>query len=139
MSLLVSPYTQTGRVDSTHYSTSSMVATIEDLVGMPPMAITDARASRMWGAFTNKPNLTPYEAIQPQVVPFGEPDAPINPGTAPMARASATWDFKHADATPEIALNKAIWKSVKGRHARMPGPRHRRIVGSRPNDEDQDG
>jgi hypothetical protein len=70
------------------------------------------------------------------VVPFGDPGAPTNPATAAMAKASARWDFKHADATPEIALNRAIWKSVRGRHTRMPKPRHVRIVGSRPNDED---
>jgi hypothetical protein len=40
-----------------------------------------------------------------------------------------------ADATPEIALNESIWKSVKGRRARMPRPRHEHIVGSVPTDE----
>jgi YVTN family beta-propeller protein len=137
LALVVSPYTQAGKVDSTHYDTASMVATIEDLVGMPPMSITDARASRMWGAFVDKPSLRPYEAIKPEVVPFGDPGAPINPANAPMARAAAKWDLKDADAAPEIALNESIWKSVKGRHAEMPRPRHERIIGSRPNDEDE--
>jgi hypothetical protein len=138
LALLVSPYTQAGKVDSTHYSTSSIVATIEDLLGLPPMSITDARANRMWGAFVNKPKLTPYEAIQPKIVPFGDPGAPTNPATAPMAAQAAKWNFKVADATPEIALNQAIWKSVKGRHAKMPAPKHQRIIGSRPNDEDEE-
>jgi hypothetical protein len=47
-----------------------------------------------------------------------------------MARASASWNFRAADAAPETQLNEAIWKSVKGRHSRMPAPRHTRIVGS---------
>jgi YVTN family beta-propeller protein len=136
LALVVSPYTQASKVDSTHYDTASMVATIEDLVGMPPMSITDARASRMWGAFVNEPNLRAYDAIQPKVVPFGDPGAPINGASAPMARVAAKWDLEDADAAPEIALNQAIWQSVKGRHAKMPRPRHQHIIGSRPNDEE---
>lgn len=135
VALVISPYTQTGRVDSTHYDTSSMVATTEDLLGLPPMAITDARVARMWGAWGNKANLRPYDPVKPTVVPFGDPGAPVNGAAAPMAAASSKWDFKHADATPEVGLNKAIWKSVKGRRSTMPSPRHTRIVGSRPNDE----
>jgi len=52
-----------------------------------------------------------------------------------MAKASASWDFDTADATPEVALNQAIWKSVKGKGSTMPEPRHDKIVGSAPNDE----
>jgi hypothetical protein len=65
-------------------------------------------------------------------VPFGDPGAPVYGANAPMAREVATWDLDEADATPEVALNQAIWKSVKGRHARMPRPRHEHIIGSTP-------
>jgi YVTN family beta-propeller protein len=136
LALVVSPYNQRGGVDSTHYDTASMLGTAEELLGLPPMSIVDARVSRMWKLFGDQPNLTPYDAIQPSVVPFGEPDAPINGANAPMAAQSATWDFSREDATPEVALNQAIWKSVKGRDKRMPAPRHTHIIGSRPNDED---
>jgi hypothetical protein len=51
-----------------------------------------------------------------------------------MAAASATWDFSRQDATPEIALNEAIWASVKGRNSQMPAPRHDYIIGSQPAD-----
>jgi YVTN family beta-propeller protein len=138
IALVISPYTQTGRVDSTHYDTASMVATIEDLLGLPPMTVTDARASRMWGAFANRANLAPYTAIQPTIVPFGAPGAPINGANAPMAAEAATWDLEAADATPEVALNQSIWKSIKGRHSRMPRPRHEHIIGSTPNDEEEE-
>jgi hypothetical protein len=137
VALEISPYTQAGKVDSTQYDTSAMVATIEDLLGLPPMSVTDARAARMWGGFRNRPDLTPYDAKTPTVVPFGDPGAPTNPATAALAKASARWDFKHADATPEIALNRAIWKSVRGKRSKMPKPRHVKIVGSRPNDENE--
>jgi YVTN family beta-propeller protein len=132
--LVVSPYTQKGGVDSTHYDTAGMVATMEDLLGLPPMSVTDARASRMWASFTTAPRSRPYDAITPAITPFGEPGAPVNGASAAMAKASASWDFSKEDATPEVALNRAIWKSVKGRHSRMPAPRHVRIIGSQPTD-----
>jgi len=138
VALAISPYTQTGGVDSTHYDTAAMVATAEDLLGLPPMAITDARANRMWPSFTNRltrANLRTYDAITPSVVPFGAPGAPVNATTAPMARAAASWDFSQGDAQPEVALNRSIWKSVRGRGSVMPRPRHERIIGSVPNDE----
>jgi hypothetical protein len=92
----------------------------------------------MWGAFVNKPGLTPYQAIQPKIVPFGDPGAPVNGTSAPMAAQAAKWNFKDADETPEIGLNEAIWKSVKGGTRRCRA-RATRIVGSRPNDEDEAG
>jgi len=49
-----------------------------------------------------------------------------------MAAASSKMDFTDADAAPEIGLNQAIWKSIKGRNSEMPAPRHDKIVGSSP-------
>jgi YVTN family beta-propeller protein len=131
---VISPYTQTARVDSTHYDTASMVATVESLLNLPPMTIVDQRATRMWRGFSRKPNLRPYDALQPAVIPMGADAAPTNARNAPLARASKRWDFHIEDATPEIALNEAIWQSVKGRNSAMPAPRHDYIIGSQPAD-----
>jgi YVTN family beta-propeller protein len=134
IALLISPWVG-GGVDSTHLDTSSMIATIEDVLGLPSMSLTDRRVARMWKLFAGAPDLRPYEALTPTVVPFGEPHAPLNGAGAPLSGASARWDFTREDATPEIALNRAIWKSVKGARSRMPQPRHEHIIGSRPTDE----
>jgi YVTN family beta-propeller protein len=139
LALVVSPWTRRRAVDSTHYDTASMVATMEHLLGLPPMTIVDARATRMWAAFARRPDLRPYEVRKPTVVPFGDPGYPTNGSGAPMAAQAARWNLSEADATPEIALNESIWKSVKGRHARMPRPRHEHIIGSVPTDEGPDG
>jgi YVTN family beta-propeller protein len=144
LAYVISAYTQGARgarvrVDSTHYDTASMVATVEALLGLPPMSIVDQRVSRMWRGWSARPRLRPYQALTPRVVPFGDPGAPVNPPTAPMARASRSWNFAKEDATPEIGLNRAIWKSIRGREARMPAPRHERIIGTRANDEEEDG
>jgi hypothetical protein len=113
-----------------------MLATLEDVLGLPPMSIFDARVARMWNAFTSKPDFRPYDARTPAVTPYGAAGAPVNPATAPLAKAAAGWDLSREDATPEIALNRAIWKSIKGRHSKMPRPRHEHIIGAQPNDED---
>jgi YVTN family beta-propeller protein len=134
LAYVISPYTQTGAVDHTHYDTASMVATIEDLLGLPPMAIGDQRAARMWKGFSPTANAEPYSALVPSVVPFGALGALENAASAPLARASATWNFQIEDATPEIPLNQAIWKSIHGRHSKMPAPRHDLIIGQRPVD-----
>ena len=136
LAYVISPYTQTARVDHTHYDTAAMVATLEDLLGLPPMTIVDQRATRMWKGFSKKPNLRPYDAKMPAVIPFGAEGAPVNASNAPLATASSRWNFAIEDATPEIPLNEAIWKSVKGRRSAMPAPRHDYIIGSQPADAD---
>jgi YVTN family beta-propeller protein len=133
---VISPYTQTGRVDHTHYDTAAMVATIENLLGMPPMSISDQRATRMWKGFSRTPNFRPYDPITPKVIPYGDKGAPTNASNAPLAKAASRWNFSVEDATPEIGLNQAIWKSVRGRRAQMPAPRHGHIIGSQPADAD---
>ena len=136
IALEISPWTQRrGQVDSTHYSTSSMIATAETALGLPPMSIVDERSSRLFGLMNNEADTTPYDAITPAVTPFGDPGAPVNGAAAPLAAQAARWNLAKEDAAPEIALNTAIWKSVKGRHSKMPAPRHVHIIGSTPNDE----
>jgi hypothetical protein len=130
LALAISPYTQTGATDSTRYDTAAMLATLEDVLGMPPMSIVDQRANRMWAAFRAQPDLRPYNALTPSVTPFGAPGAATNPPNAPLAKQAAQWDLSRADAAPELALNESIWRSVKGPRARMPRPRHALVVGS---------
>jgi YVTN family beta-propeller protein len=129
LAYVISPYTQHGGVDSHQYDDASLLATIEGLLGLPPMSIADARAPAMWPAFSRAANTTPYTRIQPQVTPFGAGGFAVNSASAPMARASSTWDFRDAERAPDVALNQAIWKSVKGARSKMPAPRHT-LVGS---------
>ena len=117
--LVISPYTQHAGIDSTHYDTAGMLATIEDLLGLSPMSIYDQRATPMWGAFSARPNLRPYTTIQPEEVPFGDPGYPVNP---PGPSTSAGQDFTAPDAPNEQLLNQAIWESVRGPGVPMPAP-----------------
>ena len=59
---VVSPYCRRAIVDSTMYSTSSMLRTIELILGLQPMSQFDATAMPMFASFQAKPDLTPYDA-----------------------------------------------------------------------------
>jgi hypothetical protein len=117
VALVVSPYTRTGRVDSTFYSTASMLRTIELLVGLGPMTQFDAYSTPMFAAFTRRPDASPYDAIRP-TVPFNE----VNTAASPLAMQSAKQDLSTEDKINEQTFNEAIWKSVKGADSPMPAP-----------------
>jgi YVTN family beta-propeller protein len=116
---VISPYTQTGKVDSTFYSTVSMLKSIEQILGIGPLTQFDAAATPMTNSFSSTPNLTQYDAIKPSDAVLNE----TNTASSPLAMQSAKMDFSHADAAPEDILNEAIWKSVKGASSTMPAPR----------------
>jgi YVTN family beta-propeller protein len=118
--LVISPFTQHGRVDSTHYDTAGMLGTIEDLLGLDPMSIFDQRATRMWASFGRVANTRPFTALRPAVIPFGDPGYPTNRATAPLAAQSAAQDYSVPDGPDEHLLNAAIWKSIRGRHSQVP-------------------
>ncbi len=65
--LVMSPYVKRGIVDSTLYSTSSMVRSIELLLGMPPMSQYDAAAMPMYASFGTQPQVTAFDAIKPKI------------------------------------------------------------------------
>ena len=119
--LVVSPYTQHATVDSTHYDTAGMLATIEDLLGLSPMSIFDQRATRMWPSFGSA-NLQPYDLIEPTVIPYDDPGYPTNSANAPFAALSAAQDFSVPDGPDEHILNQAIWQSIRGAGSLMPAP-----------------
>jgi hypothetical protein len=99
------------------------------------MSVYDARAARMWPSFERRPNMRPYEAIQPKVVPFGAPGAPINGATAPLALVSAQMNFSEPDRAPEDLLSEATWKSIRGARSEMPEPRHILLMPPGPGDD----
>ncbi|WP_218010408.1 bifunctional YncE family protein/alkaline phosphatase family protein [Actinomadura chibensis] len=120
LALVISPYTQTGRVDSTFYSTVSMVRTIQLISGIRPLTQFDAYATPMTAAFTSRPNTRPYDAVVPQW-----PRTETNSASAPLAAVSAQQQLGKEDQIDERTFNQAIWQSVRGKGAEMPEPRHR--------------
>src|SRR5262249_27331136 len=64
---VISPYCRRRTVDSTHYTTSSMLRTMELLLGLPPMTQYDAAATPMYRSLGTSLDLTPYDHGKPLV------------------------------------------------------------------------
>jgi len=123
VALVVSPYTKRRAVDSTLYTTSGMLRTIELILGLPPMSQYDTAATPMYNAFRANPDLRPFTHQQARVA-LDE----MNDPAAPAAKASAAMNLEEADRAPEIALNEILWKSVRGEGSPMPPPVHAAFV-----------
>jgi phospholipase C len=108
VALCASPYIRRGTADSTLYTTSTMLRTIELLLGLPPMSQYDAAAAPMYNAFTKTPDLTPY-TCRPARIDINE----MNKPTAWGAQKSLEMDFSEFDRTPMFELNEIVRKSVK--------------------------
>jgi DNA-binding beta-propeller fold protein YncE len=115
--LVASPWARHGAVDSTLYTTSGVLRTMELVLGLPPMSQYDAAATPLYAAFTPKPDPAPYTALPPKVDIHEK-----NRDDAPGAQASLEMDLTRPDAAPDLELNEVVWKSVRGASAVMPPP-----------------
>jgi hypothetical protein len=109
-------------VDSSMYSTVSMLRTIELLLGLPPMTQHDAAAAPMVHSFMAKPDLSGFTAL-----PARQDLMTRNPAHGYGAEESARMDFSDYDRVDEQALNRILWHSIKGEHVPMPAPVRRAL------------
>jgi len=114
---VASPYAKRGQVVSTQYNTTSILRTIEQILGLAPMNQFDASALPMWDAFTDTPDPRPFVAV-PANVPLDEMNPPAEALADPVARgdalASAGMNFLEVDRAPEDALNRVLWRAMRG-------------------------
>ena len=61
--LVISPYIKRKTVDSTMYTTVSMLRTMELLLGLPPLTQHDAAATAMYNSFGAVADLSGYTAL----------------------------------------------------------------------------
>jgi len=113
--LVVSPFARRRAVDSTMYSTSSMLRTIELILGMPPMSQYDAAATPMYNAMQATPDPAPYTRLPPRIDIDEKNDV-----LAYGAEASSRMDMSAADLAPESELNEILWRSIKGARSTVP-------------------
>jgi hypothetical protein len=111
---LISPYAKGGVVHA-QYSTSSVLRTIEMLLGLAPLSPYDAGAAPLSDAFRSTPDLQPFELIAPRTK-LGA----VNAATAYRAADSDRLDFTHADDVDEGTLNDILWGSIKGAGVKRP-------------------
>jgi len=117
VALVISPYTKRKHVDSTLYSTTSMLRTMGLILGLKPMSQFDAAARPMYHSFTAKPDVTPFTFI-PAKVDLKE----LNTLKAWGAAMSEKLDLATEDKADDLIFNEIIWKSVKGANSPMPAP-----------------
>jgi hypothetical protein len=125
--LVISPYVKRGSVDSTLYTTASMIRTMELILGLPPLTQYDAGATPMFNCFTKSAKALPYKALTPAV-----DLAAKNTKKTPYAKESARMNFREYDRAPEDELNRILWHVAKGPDAPYPTPIHRAIFTTPP-------
>jgi hypothetical protein len=120
---VISPYTKRGAVVSTQYNQTSLLRTMELMLGLPPMNQLDATATPMSDCFTATPDFTPFKAV-PNNVPLDElnpePKKVSDPLLRKHALASAKLPLDRIDACPEDLFNRILWHAMKGSEAPYP-------------------
>jgi len=104
---VISPWTRRGIVDSTMYNTTSVLRTMELILGLNPLTHYDAGAKPMFAAFSPTPVLTPWEAEKPHT-----PLDRRNPA-AQTKLSSQEMDFSEADLIDDDALNDELWRAIR--------------------------
>lgn len=133
LAFVISPYTRRAAVDSTMYSTTSLLRTMELILGLEPMTQFDATSRAMFNTFTNVPDATPYDAL-PANVDVDEKNTRLAWGS----KESLKMDFSKEDAADDFVLNEVIWRSVRGANSPMPEPVRAAYVYTHPKDLDDD-
>lgn len=120
---LASPYTRRKEVISTQYNQTSLLRTIELILGLPPMNIMDASATPMADCFSERPDFTPYDLL-PNRVPLDEmnpePAAIDDPLLRQLAEESSRLPLEEIDRCPEDLLNRILWHAQKGSSVAYP-------------------
>jgi len=110
-----SPRSQAPFVDHHFYTTVSMIHTMEDLLGLPPMNLFDAHAPSIAPLFVGPGMQPPYQADDKNL--RSRLLFEMNDKKAPGAKQSAKMDFSRPDAVDAQELNAILWQDAQGRHA----------------------
>jgi hypothetical protein len=114
--LVISPYSNLNRTIHTNYNQTSLVRTIEQILGLPPMNIIDATALPMFDCFTNKKSNYRYSTILNKI-PLNEMNKPLSllKGKARhYAKLSVNTAFKEVDGGDDDNMNRILWFDAKG-------------------------
>ena len=114
---VASAYTRRGVTINTQYNQTSLIRTMELMLGLPPMNQMDATATPMFDCFTNTPDYAGFDAVTNNV-----PLDQMNPAPKKIADAqlrkdalvSARLPLAKPDQCPEDVLNRILWRATMG-------------------------
>ena len=120
---VASAYTKRGAVVSTQYNQTSLLRTMELILGLPPMNQMDATATPMFDCFTNQPDFAAFNAVTNNV-PLDEMNRPpkliSDPRLRKDAYVSAKLPLEKEDQCPEDLFNRILWRAMKGSQTPYP-------------------
>ncbi|QKQ73936.1 alkaline phosphatase family protein [Nostoc sp. TCL240-02] len=143
LAYIISPYTKRGALVSTNYNTISVLRTMEDLLNIGYLAITDANSEPMSDAFTREPNFEPYTAIvpgnlctnpvDPKLVPACQDRNVEKTAAMPILNPKKWWaamtkdfNFVGEDKLDPEEFNEILWAGIKGDGIPYPEERNRK-------------
>ncbi len=115
LAFLAGGYVKKGFVDSTPYTTASLLRTMELILGLPPMSQYDAAATPLWRCFEKTPD-HPVFNVRPCQVDLSA----RNQNESAWQQMSETFDFSKEDQIDDLKFNEVIWKAVKGLDSTCP-------------------
>ena len=107
-----SPHRAQPLIDSTFYTTVSVIRTMEELLGVPPMNNNDAVAPLMTPLFDGAGDQPPFEADYHNRA--NGMIYEVNSPRAPGAKQSGTMDFRREDRADAHLLNVILWRDARG-------------------------
>jgi len=120
-------------VDHTMYSTSSMLRTMELILGLQPMSQYDAAAEPMWRSFSASADITPFVSL-PSNISLYDKNMVINK----WQQKSETFDFTNEDKAPDLEFSELLWYAIKGDNVPFPGPKRSAFVKLKDKKEEDD-
>jgi len=120
---LAGGFVKKGFVDHTLYSTSSVVRTIELILGLPPMSQYDAAAEPLWRCFDTVATHPAFKSILAQTNLFEK-----NTAYNEWQKKSEDFDFTEEDRVSDREFNEVIWVACRGISNPCPAPVHAAYV-----------
>lgn len=117
---VISPYIKRHAVDHTLYSTTSILHTMELILGLPPMSQFDAGAAPMWSCFTPTADTSAFNALP----------AEVDLNARNTASSPHRFNLADPDRIPDGLFNAVLWKAIKGENSPVPKPRRAAFVRS---------
>lgn len=122
--LVISPYIRRHSVNHTLYSTTSILRTMELILGLQPMSQFDAASASLWNCFIAAPDTTAFNVRLARV----DINLRNTASTGPAADLSKHLDLTDADRVPDNLMNAVLWKAIKGDASPVPPPRRSALI-----------